>query len=353
MENQLAPKLLIDLNSTDEISHKPSHYTIVGNDFKGLFRIESETGRLFVTRSLDRERKEMYNLKIKAENVIHRRVGRDLSHLPDINYHLAYDEALVVVNIQDENDNHPVFENKGRPIVAAVPLEASFGYQVVKVTAKDADTGINGAIRYEILARGDDASSKFYIDPLSGIIRSMVTFALDGGKLYGFDVKATDKEGSESGNSAVTNIFVYVLPETKMVLFVADKEPIFVENKVSDILSYLTNITGFEVKMAKLEPHSEGENQETYATDLFLYAVNPETNDIVETETLLDVFRQNSQLIVDGLRQYRIRRIQGVTVQEKISQMGATEIAIIALSSVIFLGTILAIALMCSSCKER
>lgn len=33
--------------------------------------------------------------------------------------------------------------------------------------------------------------------------------------------------------------------------------------------------------------------------------------------------------------------------------MGATEIAIIALSSVIFLGTVLSIALLCSSCKER
>lgn len=65
------------------------------------------------------------------------------------------------------------------------------------------------------------------------------------------------------------------------------------------------------------------------------------------------MFRQNSQLIVDNLRQFRIRRIQGVTVHEKISQMGATEIAIIALSSVIFLGTVLAIALLCSSCKDR
>lgn len=75
----------------------------------------------------------------------------------------------------------------------------------------DADTGINGAIRYEILPRGDDASSKFYVDPVTGIVRSMVTFSSDGGKLYGFDVKATDREGSEAGNTAVTNIFVSIV----------------------------------------------------------------------------------------------------------------------------------------------
>ena len=81
-------------------------------------------------------------------------------------------------------------------------------YNLLRTQAKDADIGVNGAIRYEILARGDDASSKFHIDPISGVVRSMVTFTLDGGKLYGFDVKATDREGSETGNSAVTNIFV-------------------------------------------------------------------------------------------------------------------------------------------------
>jgi hypothetical protein len=81
---------------------------------------------------------------------------------------------------------------------------------------------------------------------------------------------------------------IYVLPETKMILFVADKEPILVEKKSLEILSYLTNITGFEVKMAKLGPHTEGDIQETQSTDIFLYAVNPETNDIVDTETLLE-----------------------------------------------------------------
>ena len=102
--------------------------------------MDAESGRLMVTRSLDREKKDLYNLKIKAENIIHRRVGRDVSsHSPDANYRLAFDETLVVVNVQDENDNPPVFENKGKPIVAAIPLEATFGYQVVKLTVSSID----------------------------------------------------------------------------------------------------------------------------------------------------------------------------------------------------------------------
>lgn len=62
-----------------------------------------------------------------------------------------------------------------------------------------------------MLSRGDDSHTKFYIDPMSGDIRSMVTFNLDGGKMYGFDVKATDCEGAEGGNSATTTVFVSVL----------------------------------------------------------------------------------------------------------------------------------------------
>lgn len=92
-------------------------------------------------KSLDREKKDVYHLKIKAENVIHRRVGRDINalyqHLTSTenhNNHLAFDEALVVVHVLDENDNSPIFDNNDRPIVAAVPLEASFGFKVVKVT---------------------------------------------------------------------------------------------------------------------------------------------------------------------------------------------------------------------------
>ncbi|XP_013788860.1 uncharacterized protein LOC106472750 [Limulus polyphemus] len=90
--------------------------------------------------------------------------------------------------------------------------------------------------------------------------------------------------------------------------------------------------------MAKLAPHQERDIEHPEATDLYVYGVNHETNKIVETEDLLKAFSDNSQAINAYLDNFKIRRIQEVSVQEKISQMGTTEIAIIALSSVIFLG---------------
>ncbi|KAG0424080.1 hypothetical protein HPB47_000170 [Ixodes persulcatus] len=213
-ENQLAPQVVLDLNATDEIAHRPVQYTIVGNNYNGLFAIEPDTGRLSVTSSLDREAMSKYVVKVRAMNK--KRVGRAVrdnvakrNKKPEEDTaHVAFDEALVVVNVGDENDNSPVFDHQGKPIVAAVPLEASFGYQVTKLHARDADTGFNGAIRYEIIQKAEDASSKFQIDPVTGVVRSVVTFSLDGGKMYGFDVKAVDREGSEGGNAAVANVFV-------------------------------------------------------------------------------------------------------------------------------------------------
>ncbi|GIY63372.1 cadherin-89D [Caerostris darwini] len=224
-------------------------------------------------------------------------------------YHLDFDEALVVIEVGDENDNAPIFEVQGRPIVAAVTLETSFGYQVLRIKAKDADVAYNSAIRYEIIRKPEDASAKFHIDLVSGVVRSMV----------------------------------YVLPETKLVLFVAGRTPLAIEQHVDKILS---NLTGYDVKMTKLEPHYDGEYEDRESTDLFLYAVHQDTNDIVDTEVLLNALEQRSELIVSNLDSFNIQRIQGVSVQEKISQMGTTEIAIIALSSVIFLGAVLGIALL-------
>ena len=81
-------------------------------------------------------------------------------------------------------------------------------YNILQAT--DSDEGLNADIRYQILGRIDDESRKFIIDPVTGQVRSIVSFASDAGRVYGFDVKATDKRGADDGKSAITNVFVSV-----------------------------------------------------------------------------------------------------------------------------------------------
>lgn len=68
--------------------------------------------------------------------------------------------------------------------------------------------GLNADIRYHILGRADGDSHKFSIDPLTGQVRSVTSFIRDAGKIYGFDVKATDRRGADIGRSAIANVFV-------------------------------------------------------------------------------------------------------------------------------------------------
>jgi hypothetical protein len=82
-------------------------------------------------------------------------------------------------------------------------------------------------------------------------------------------------------------IQVYVLPETKMVLFVTDSEPIRIEKRREHILAYLSKLTKFDVKLAKISPHLEHGTQQFHSTDLYLYAVNTQTSDIVDIDHLL------------------------------------------------------------------
>lgn len=72
--------------------------------------------------------------------------------------------------------------------------------------AEDPDIGINSEIRYQILHKED--ASRFAIDPLNGQVRSVASFGRDAGCVFGFDVKATDKQGAETGRSSIANVFV-------------------------------------------------------------------------------------------------------------------------------------------------
>lgn len=67
---------------------------------------------------------------------------------------------------------------------------------------------MNSEIRYQILGRVDDESRRFAIDSVTGQVRAIASFSKDAGRVYGFDVKATDRRGADDGKSAIANVFV-------------------------------------------------------------------------------------------------------------------------------------------------
>lgn len=119
--------------------------------------------------------------------------------------------------MKDENDNDPKFSGNFKPIVAVIPNTANFGYPVTRVEATDDDIGVNAEIRYSLL---NEPTKLFEIDEMSGNIRVIGPINNDQ-RVYGFDVKATDRKGAEDGRSSIVNVFVRILKWFLFLLYIS------------------------------------------------------------------------------------------------------------------------------------
>ncbi|XP_043486385.1 cadherin-89D [Polistes fuscatus] len=353
-ENTVAPIWIAELDLSDGYQNDHIRYSIVadGTDARDHFSIDSKNGSLYLITNVDREMRDRYEAKVRVDRV---KLGRGMPVMiyPVVGERLnglAPNEARVVVRIKDTNDNAPRFKSKGRPILAAIPTTAHYGYEVVKVEAEDPDDGINGEVRYQILGRED--APRFAIDPLSGQVRSVASFARDSGRVFGFDVKATDRLGAENGRSGIANVFVYVLDDKKQVVMVVGQKPIDVEPRLDNFTAVLHNITGFDVRVRKLEPHIEKNLIDTTSTDVYLYAIDPHLNVMIDMDTLHNVFHNKKVEIKRELEEYRVLEITGNSSRRNQRYMLSTlEVGVVVLGCVVFVGAL--VTALCVTCVRR
>ncbi|XP_068613294.1 cadherin-13-like [Brachionichthys hirsutus] len=160
-------------------------------DPKGLFTIDIDTGDVSVSRSLDREAIDSYQLEVSTT---------------DFAGNLVEGPAILVIIVIDQNDNRPIFkETRYRGEV----LEGSpTGTTVMRMMAFDADDPAtdNAALRYNIVRQSpaNPTSNMFYIDAERGdIVTSIASILLDRETLptttYELEIVAKDMSGSEVG----------------------------------------------------------------------------------------------------------------------------------------------------------
>ncbi|XP_035989151.1 protocadherin Fat 3a isoform X5 [Fundulus heteroclitus] len=124
-----------------------------------MFEIRPTSGVIQTTGiPFDREEQDLYELIVEAR--------REHDH-----QHVA--RVLVKVQVEDLNDNSPVFV--GLPYYAAVQVEAESGLPIFRVSAVDADKGINGKVTYFL----KDDHGHFKIDQQTGTISLKRTFESD------------------------------------------------------------------------------------------------------------------------------------------------------------------------------
>uniref|UniRef100_A0A3Q4GTT1 Cadherin 24, type 2a n=1 Tax=Neolamprologus brichardi TaxID=32507 RepID=A0A3Q4GTT1_NEOBR len=186
------PVLIGRLHTDMDKGDGSTKYMLEGEGVGSVFVIDSKTGNIHVTKSLDREEKDQYRLVATATD---RETGRALEPSSEF-----------IIRVQDINDNPPVFPNE--PYVAMVPEMANIGTSIIQVTARDADdpTYGNSARLVYAITHGQDF---FSVDPQTGILRTAVPdMDRETQDEYLVVLQAKDMGGHLGGLSGTTTVTV-------------------------------------------------------------------------------------------------------------------------------------------------
>ncbi|KAK3099773.1 hypothetical protein FSP39_009451 [Pinctada imbricata] len=159
--------------------------TILDPSF-GVQNISSNMYVVTLKRKLDRETKSTHSVTVTCSD----------KGSPPLSVSRSF-----VVNVMDENDEHPVFSRN--VYIGSVRENLGVGQVVTQISATDNDTGHNAIIRYFIM-NGNDG--RFAINDNTGVITSGMTFDREALPRINFTVLAVD-----SGNPKLTGTALVVV----------------------------------------------------------------------------------------------------------------------------------------------
>ncbi|XP_045202941.2 protein dachsous-like [Mercenaria mercenaria] len=188
-----------------------SYYIIAGNHF-GLFAVDRETGAIYTIREIDYEESSSHDVGIKAiDNSV---------------YNPKSSNITIKIHVIDTNDNPPVFEQD--PVILTVRENTQVSTVIHKFTATDADSGINGTIKYAIINSSQDLKL-FQIDPYSGKLSIARTIDYEQVKMVTLIIKATDQAPNPESQLFTTWTVVIQVSD------VNDNAPVFQSYKPIDV----------------------------------------------------------------------------------------------------------------------
>uniref|UniRef100_A0A8C8SUZ8 FAT atypical cadherin 2 n=1 Tax=Pelusios castaneus TaxID=367368 RepID=A0A8C8SUZ8_9SAUR len=149
-------------------------YNILEEESLRLFNTEFKTGVLTVNGQLDYESETKHTFTVRATDTA---LG-------------SFSEAEVEVEVEDINDNPPVFSQMLYTASVSEGLPAQT--PVVQLFASDKDSGRNKVISYQILDENSDATKFFDIDPNTGEITTAQVLDHETNHQFLMKVRATD-----------------------------------------------------------------------------------------------------------------------------------------------------------------
>ncbi|XP_028656255.1 protocadherin Fat 3a isoform X1 [Erpetoichthys calabaricus] len=207
--------LTVFATSQDIGTNAEIFYSIRSGNEHGKFLIDSKSGVISVYKELDFETCKDYFLTVEAKDG----GTPPLSAVTTVN-----------INLTDINDNAPMFS---QDIYSAVISEdSSIGDSVVRLTAEDADSPVNGQILFSIVS--GDRENQFFIDPMSGLMK--VNKHLDREMVSGYSltVRALDSGSPAMSSTVVVNIDISDVNDNPPLFLPSNYTAVIQENKPRD-----------------------------------------------------------------------------------------------------------------------
>uniref|UniRef100_T1J403 Cadherin domain-containing protein n=1 Tax=Strigamia maritima TaxID=126957 RepID=T1J403_STRMM len=179
--------LRVSCSDLDEGLNGHVSYSLIGAN--STFKIDKSNGQVVLVASLDRETQSKYTFTIVAHD----------SGLPSLT-----STAQIVVDVLDENDNAPRFENA--PESSSLPEDTPVGSEVLQFVASDEDIGVNSKMSF-FLASGN-LQETFRIDATSGVLYLEKLLDYETIPVYHLSVVATDGGSPRLSSSALVSIIV-------------------------------------------------------------------------------------------------------------------------------------------------
>lgn len=149
-------------------------YSLQEENVTNNFEINFQTGKLTVSNPLDYETESMHVLTVRASDFVSG----------------AFSEAVIEIEVEDVNDNAPVFSQQtySQVITEGLPV----GTSVIQVSASDRDSGRNKELSFQIVNADNNETDFFEIDRHSGLIVTKQVLDHEQTKQFTLKVRATD-----------------------------------------------------------------------------------------------------------------------------------------------------------------
>ncbi|CAF92015.1 unnamed protein product, partial [Tetraodon nigroviridis] len=178
---------------------------------------------MVLQKPLDREREEEISLVLTAT---------------DGGQPVLSGTAQIHVTVLDVNDNAPVFT---KPVYkATVPENALIGTLITKVSASDADKGLNSKITYTISSTAADVRDMFEMNESNGNLILKNTLDYEKARNYQIHVQASD-EGGLTDSCKIT-VEVADINDNKPVINIMSQSNVISENSKPATIVTMVNV---------------------------------------------------------------------------------------------------------------